>query len=225
MLNKPALLLCAAALAPSFANAALSLQDLFDGACLSGPRATACAWDLEKDFSTVTVDYSLIDMVFEIQDTPLGAIPTIGYEFNSQLSVQDGDEVDFVFSYILNADKAIMADSLELTDIVFAGTGGFIEVTEAKYSDGILVADLVAEIDPDFGIDNNPVTVSLGAPYYQLLVQKSVIIQSFVGGTVSVGDMHQGHAVPAPASLALLASGLAGIAAVRRRRVRTGAPD
>ena len=225
MLNKPALLLCAAALAPSFANAALSLQDLFDGACLSGPRATACAWDLEKDFSTVTVDYSLIDMVFEIQDTPLGAIPTIGYEFNSQLSVQDGDEVDFVFSYILNADKAIMADSLELTDIVFAGTGGFIEVTEAKYSDGILVADLVAEIDPDFGIDNNPVTVSLGAPYYQLLVQKSVIIQSFAGGTVSVGDMHQGHALPAPASLALLASGLAGIAAVRRRRVRTGAPD
>jgi hypothetical protein len=226
MLNKPALLLCAAALAPSLAGAAL-LQDLFNGDCLSGPGgASACAWTEEFDDSDTPVDYSLIDVSFDLYNGALGLVPAVSYMFDPALSVGDAEQIWFAFNYTLTTPAPITAVALELTGASATGDGAIV-ATDDYFSNNLIVDSLTAEINPDFGIDDNPVTTVLGAGYTTLFVEKEIKLDSLSSGTASLGDLHQSYdyTVPLPGTLALLAGGLAGIAAVRRRRVRTGAPD
>jgi hypothetical protein len=216
MTRLPALILAAAAtLAAPFANAALTLQELFDGACLTDFGVRACNWGSEYDFSDVLVDYDNIDVFLEQANSSFGPAISISYEFNGEFHVADGDAIDLGFFYSLTVHGGTDFLEVELTDVVFEGTGGFIRVVDSKFVDDVLVGEVI--LDSDFG--PFPVgAVVFDQPYKHLWNEKNILIQSYAGGEVSVGDMHQKQTVPLPGTLALLAGGLAGVAAVRRRR-------
>lgn len=225
VMNKRALFLgaaAAAALAPSVASAAL-LQDLFNGACLSGPGgASACAWNLEYNQGAVSPNFSNIDVSFGMESGVLGSVPTISYIFNDELEANDGDDILFAFNYTLIAPGGVSAVALQLTDVTFDTSGGIIEVSESYFSNNVQVGRLDAEIDTVFGTNINPVSTMLSGTYTTLFVEKDIRIQSEVDGFIGLGDLHQGYA-PVPGTLALFAGGLAGAAAVRRRRARAAA--
>lgn len=227
MVTKRALTLCAAAaLAPSIAGAAL-LQDLFNGDCLTGPGgASACAWTEEFDVSDTPVDYSLIDASFDLYDGALGLGPAVSYVFDPALSVGSAEQIWFAFNYTLTTPAPITAVALELTGAEATGDGAIV-ATDDYFSDNVIADSLTAELNPDFGIDDNPVSSVFGAGYTSLFVEKEIKLDSLSSGTASLGDLHQSYdyTVPLPGTLALFAAGLAGVTAVRRRRARTGAPD
>ncbi len=218
-----------AAFAPTTATA--SLQDLFDGGCVSGFGIRACNWQLEYDISDVVVDFDNIDVFVEEKGTDRGIRPSISYLFNGELDVDNGDGILFGYTYSLFVHGGTLDAGLELTDVVFAEdpdnpdfplNSGFVQVTESIFYDNQLIAELVAEVDPQFGIDDNPVWADLYHPYKNLWIEKDIVVQSD-GFAVSLGDMHQ--YVPVPATLVLLGGGLAVLAAVRRRGAGRGAAE
>jgi hypothetical protein len=215
--------------APAISGAA-TLQQLFDGSCISGYGIEACNWQLEQDLSTVSVDYNHIVIEAEKIVNEFGRFASLHYEFtNGVLLVDSSNEIDLAFNYDLHIDSGAMAAYLGLVDPYFEqapgnpgypSDAGFMQVTASYFdpSDFTLAGELIAEIDPAFGTDNRSVWGEFDGYYTDLWVEKEIIVQS-QGYEIGLGAMDQG--VPLPASVVLLIGGLAGATFVRRR-VATG---
>ena len=201
---------------------AVPLQDLFDGAVIVADDKLFFGWTLINLVATdpaLDPDLGLIEVI-PLEDQPLN--PGIRFETNGQLVVTDQNFLDLHFGFLVVAlapGHLIKDNSLEILEFTFGGPGGVITIIEDVFDPaGNLLADKLVQADQRLGIfdlfDSAQFT-----PQQAISVEKNILIAGdFPGDRVSLDSFEQRFSqVAGPSTLVLVALGLAGIWAVRRR--------
>ena len=220
------------ALVPATAHASvITLEDLFFGQTITVDDKLFSDFQPEFDGGSKVVDPTLID-VTGLVDDPGTSVFDPGLKFTAlddALTVDSSDFIDFSFNFkvtVLAPSFFITDASLALTDFVIDDfSDGLIQITDSVFDpDGIFLGfDLFVEADASFPpfILADMTEFAIQSMVFQEI---SIFVDSgFDGATTGINMFEVRKSqivVPLPGALVLFASGLAGLALLRRRQRR-----
>lgn len=146
--------------------------------------------------------------------------PGVGLEFSSGFTALPLSFDDAVIDYHVSAGSGINSVGLDFNG-TFWGLA-VTSVTESVFSGNQLVGFAQVSCGTDVGC-NRTDTITLDGSYNNLYIEKDINVSGLAGiAQASIIDQTFGVDAPEPASLALFGSGLLGLAALLRRRVKSG---
>jgi hypothetical protein len=209
---------------------AVPLQDLLDGGSIIVDDKLFADWELEfLDYSDGDgPDLSLIEVTPWIDD-PMN--PGLLYTANDQLTVEDDNFIDLGFNYtvwILPEEAghlSIVDNSLELLGFNFGedengGVGGLIEIFESVFTvGGEFLGEKYVFADNLFG-DSQLFDELEFEKIKHLFIEKEIFISGDLEGDIVELETFAQHfsQIDEPPTVALLAIGLLGLAAMALRR-------